>query len=594
MDNISKNGFDEANSPFFLPNAQVKAGLRMMQQLEALTTANVDITRELNLEMVLQRIADTARDFGGANYSALGIVNSAGVITSFITSGISQTEREQIGAPPRGHGLLGILIEQGQPLRVPDMSRDPRRSGFPPHHPPMTSLLGVPVSLEGRVVGNLYLTDKTGSVEFTADDERWIILFAQQAAIAVENANLYKKMSEAHQRAQTLAELTSALNRAIEPGELFQQITRAACHLLELPAAALYLLNNRRTFFELEAQTGLRQSETGKDALSLEDSIAGQVLVSQRSLSVPDTSRLSKILFLPMTNGKRPQALLVVPIRLNAQHIVGVIEVYSVEPREFSQEEIALLEAFADQAALSLERVRIYQQKEDFLSMTAHDLRAPLTAIKMSSGLLQSSLPDNLPQPLLQLVANISRNSERLNAMLEDLLDLTRLEQGRIHFKLSKVELGSIVRATAQTLLPMFEGKGQTLSLEFTAPTIPVTLDRHRFEQILVNLLTNAHKYTPAGGQVLISFTRLSECFRLYITDNGPGIPENEQELIFNRYYRRAPHEQSTETTGSGLGLPIARRLAELQNGKLWVESTAGRGSTFCLELPLEAISEAF
>ena len=590
MDDLLKRGTDEAqqNPPL---RAQLAANIRLLQQLQALTSAILEISSELDLNTVLQRIADIAREFAGASYTAVGIVNLSGIITSFITSGISQEEREQIGSLPRGHGLLGILIKQGQPLRVRDMSLDPRHSGFPSHHPPMTSLLGLPISLKGRVVGDLYLTDKMGADEFSVEDEWWMTLFTQQAAVAIENANLHKKTRVASQRAQTLAELTSALNRATEPHALFEQITQAACRLLELPAAALYLLNTPRTRFELQAQVGLSQTTPDQSFLPLEASIAAQVLASEQPVAVYDTQSLAKIYFLPMASGVGPRALLVVPILQHEQPVSGVIEVYAHDPRFFSQEEVALLEAFAGQAALALERVRLYQQKEEFLSMTAHDLRAPLTAIKMSAGLLEASLPAASPQPLLQLVANIHRNSERLNNMLEDLLDLTRLEQGQLPLNLDDLELGEVVRATVQTLIPLFESKHQKLQLVQPTEAILVRLDRRRFEQILVNLLTNAHKYTPDSGQMTISFepTLAAQQVKLGITDNGPGIPPDEQERIFDRYYRRVQHERSGKITGSGLGLPIARRLTELHGGKLEVESAVGQGSTFWLELPLLA-----
>jgi signal transduction histidine kinase len=451
----------------------------------------------------------------------------------------------------------------------------------------MTSLLGVPVSLQDRIIGDLYLTDKLDADEFTTADEAWVMLLAQQAAVAVENARLYTKMSEARQRAQTLAELISSLNQVIEPNKLFQQITEATCQLLQLPAAALYLLEDDHSRFKLLAQVGLKQGHAKADFLPIEGSVAGQVLQVDKPVSVSNTSSLPKIYFLTLPDGTIPRALLVVPIKEQGQRLNGVLEVYSAEPRTFSMEEVMLLEAFAGQAALTLERARLYQQKEDFLSMTAHDLRAPLTAIKMSAGLLEANLPTNIAAPLVQLVANISRNSERLNTMLEDLLDLTRLEQGQLPLNLTDLELDDIVTATVQTVTPLFESKQQKLTLIRPASQVWVKLDRRRFEQILVNLLTNANKYTPSSGSVRITFDLETQAVVLRIEDTGPGIPAEEQEFIFDRYYRRAMHEQNKETVGSGLGLPIARLLTELHNGKLWVESQPNMGSTFCLKLPL-------
>lgn len=563
-----------------------KEDKRVIEHLEALVASGLNFTRLLDLDKVLQLIADTAREFIHSTYAALAIVDEQGVITSFITSGLSDQEREKIGELPHGHGLLGVLIHQSQPLRVGDMSTDPRRSGFPANHPKMTSLLGVPVSVQGRVVGDLYLSDKIGSKEFSLDDQWWATRFARQAAVAVENANLYKKAQLAQQRAQTLTELISALNHSIEPEELFEQITRASSQLLELPAAALYLLDSQSPQFVLQAQIGLQLEPGEPSSLPLEGSIAGRVLEQGGTITVADTGLLPEIFFLPMPNGVLPRGLLAVPIRPH-QQIIGVIEGYSAQPRHFSLEEVGLLEAFAAQAALTLEKAQLYKQKEEFLSMMAHDLRAPLTAIKLSSGLLQAHLPPDLPELLSRLVNNINHNSERLNNLVDDLLDLMRLEQGQMRLITETVEIGQLIVEALNNLLPLFEEKKQTLNFERPQLEYYAEVDRHRFEQVLVNIVANAHKYTPEGGVIRVELEATNQQLVLAIEDSGPGIPPEEQRRIFERYYRRALHEQARGTGGSGLGLTIARYLIELHKGKLWVESEVGQGSTFFIQLPL-------
>lgn len=562
----------------------------LMLRLQIMSNTFVTITSELDLDKVLQRIADAARDVAQAQYAAMGVVNEAGIITSFITSGISNEEREKIGALPRGHGLLGVLIKQGQPLRVPKISADPRSCGFPPNHPPMDSLLGVPVEIQGRVVGDLYMTNKLEAEEFSAEDEWWLTIFARQAAVAIENANLYRLTRLAQERSQTLANLTSQLNRSIDPLELFGQITQATCQLLELPAAAIYLLEAGQARFKFEAQYGMQPGEVEESNLPLEGSVAGQALAENRSVAIEDTNKLAKTFFLHLQNGQLPQALLVVPIR-QAEKITGVLEGYSDTPRHFSKEEIALLEAFTDQAALALEKAQLYRHKEEFLSMTAHDLRAPLTAIKMSAGLLEANLPASLPPALGQLAANISRNSQRLDNLIRDLLDLSRLEQGRVQLKLERLEIRELLATTLSALAPLFEEKKQTLEFNPLPNPYWIKADPNRLEQALVNLLVNANKYTPLESQITVGFEvdETAKFISVLIYDNGPGIPLEEQERIFDRYYRRPLHEQTTETAGSGLGLPIARWLIEMHGGQLKVESKPEirPGSCFILRLPL-------
>jgi len=555
----------------------------LMERLQALANASLIISSELDLTTVLQRIADTAREFANAKYTALGIVNEQGVITSFITSGIPQQDRENIGQPPRGHGLLGVLIKQGKPIRVRDMALDPRRSGFPPKHPVMTSLLGVPVSINDRVVGDLYMTDKQDATEFTSEDEWWLTLFARQAAVALINARLYNTVEMAHKRAEMLAEMADILNRTIDPEELFGQITGAACRLLELPAAALYVFEEKHNRFNLKAQVGLNPETCVHTFQATENSPAAKLLEADETISLHEKADLEHLQ--PFLDGVKPHAMLIAPIRQYGK-ISGVLEVYSATARGFSLEDKALLATFATKAGLALEKAQLYREKERFLSMTAHDLRAPLSAIKMSAGLLETSLPPDLSPALLRLVANIRRNSERLNNLLSDLLDATRLEQGSIQLRLEPLEVVEAVAATAHTLTPLFEERSQKFSLVKPDQEYWVKADRRRLEQIMVNLLTNAIKYTSNSGNVTVGILVEENWIIIEVKDSGNGIPEEEMTHIFDRFYRRPIHEQNDTTSGTGLGLPIARSLVELHGGHIWVESEVGVGTSFFVKLP--------
>jgi signal transduction histidine kinase len=162
--------------------------------VEALSAATQAISRPLALEPVLQVIVDQVRGLVAAEYAALGIVGSDGAIERFITSGIDPRTRAAIGPLPRGHGLLGLIIREGEPVRIRDIGADHRRVGFPPAHPAMHSFLGAPIRVEGRSVGNLYLTNKQDAPEFSDDDERLVSLFALHAGIAIENARLHEQV----------------------------------------------------------------------------------------------------------------------------------------------------------------------------------------------------------------------------------------------------------------------------------------------------------------------------------------------------------------------------------------------------------------
>jgi signal transduction histidine kinase len=174
----------------------------------ALIEAGMILASELSLDAVLQRIVELAVEITDAHYGALGVLTPDGrAIEEFITVGVTLEERAAIGDPPVGHGVLGLLIEEVGPLRLPDIGADPRSVGFPPNHPPMRSFLGAPVVARGRVFGNIYLTEKRGAPEFTEEDEAALIVLATQAGVAVENARLYEETQRQHRELERLSVL---------------------------------------------------------------------------------------------------------------------------------------------------------------------------------------------------------------------------------------------------------------------------------------------------------------------------------------------------------------------------------------------------
>lgn len=203
--------------------------MRSDDALYALDRATQAIAGELDLDRVLQLIVDSARELVGAKYAAVGIVDERGRIERFITSGISAELRAQIGHLPEGHGLLGTIIRDGVTLRIPDISRHPDSYGFPPHHPPMRSLLGLPIRVRGTTVGDFYLTEKIGGAEFSDDDEELVDMFASHAGIAIQNARL-------HQEVQQLAVVDERLriSRDLHDG-IIQSIYAVSLSLEDVP-----------------------------------------------------------------------------------------------------------------------------------------------------------------------------------------------------------------------------------------------------------------------------------------------------------------------------------------------------------------------
>ena len=191
---------------------------RLNERLSQLSRLSHRVCSSLELSVALQDIVDSACDLTGARYGALGVFDESGRIETFVTYGLTADERERLGDLPRGLGLLGLLKDEQRLLRMADLSKHPRSVGFPPHHPPMKSFLGAPLTLGESSLGNLYLTEKMGAEEFTIEDEDALVLFASHAALAINRVKQYEALEEERRRLESLVRLSPAGVLMIEAG----------------------------------------------------------------------------------------------------------------------------------------------------------------------------------------------------------------------------------------------------------------------------------------------------------------------------------------------------------------------------------------
>ena len=289
---------------------------------------------------------------------------------------------------------------------------------------------------------------------------------------------------------------------------------------------------------------------------------------------------------------------LIVPLNLAEGH-GGALVVLRQGGPAFNESDKEILAALARQLSLLANNARLYdlerrnvarlqeleEMKSDFLSTVSHELRTPLTSIK-ASIILMLTQPDTPRSTAQRLLRNIDRNTERLSSLVNDLLDMTKLQNGRLKLVLQPVNLADIAADVTATMRPLTDNKSQTLEIQVQPGLPAVYADRRRVEQVLNNLLSNAYRYTPKNGSIRLSVEEREGQLVVIINDNGPGIPLSEQELIFERFY-----SGHTGKGGTGLGLAIARSLVELHNGFLWVESQPGLGSSFYFTLPLATTS---
>jgi putative tryptophan/tyrosine transport system substrate-binding protein len=240
--------------------------------------------------------------------------------------------------------------------------------------------------------------------------------------------------------------------------------------------------------------------------------------------------------------------------------------------------------AFANEKLKELDRM-----KSDFVSHVSHELRTPLTAIKGAVDLMLREVAGPLTEKQIHYLTRVRSNTQHLAGLINDLLDLSKIESGRIDVKSSRVSLAGLVRDVVEGLRPVAAEKVITLEATVREPSILVWADRDKINQVLTNLIGNAIKFTPAQGRVTVSASRNGgESVQVSVCDTGPGVPPEEKEKIFAKFYQVAK-VNGENSKGTGLGLAIAKALVELHGGKIWVESEEGRGATFYFTLPLSA-----
>jgi signal transduction histidine kinase len=248
---------------------------RQNHELLALHDAALDVTAELSLEIVLRRVVEQAKNLVGAQYGALSVIDHNGRILSFVTAGVSGEQRQAIGPPPIGHGLLGVTLREGHRLRLNDLTKHPLSQGFPPNHPPMRSLLAVPIPCKSPFLGNLYLTEKLQGAEFSMDDEETLVRFALQAALAIDNAHLHEQVADlavaqerlriAHEMHDGLAQVLGYVNTKVQAAEAYlkrEKTDEAGVQLRELATAARQAYADvRESIVGLRALPGKRSLE---------------------------------------------------------------------------------------------------------------------------------------------------------------------------------------------------------------------------------------------------------------------------------------------------------------------------------------------
>ena len=524
------------------------------QRIEAIVAA-LQLATETDLPAVLQQLVNLAREVVPARYAALGVADEHGKIQQFITSGLSAAARNAIGPLPQGHGMLGALIQDRQPLLVPDIAADPRSVGFPPNHPPMTTLIGVPVMLGNQVLGDLYLTEREHGTEFTEEDLAALRILAVHAATTIERARLLAQSRAAHVQATEQRDQLETILHSMPTAVLLLRNPDAAVELAN-PAAGSLVFGNRYA-------RGLPQPYRDYTFLDSDGTPVPEHHWPCHRALAGEMVRNKQLDIRTGDNRRIPVLVQAAPLRDSAGMVRRAVLIL--------QDITKLREA--------------EQLKDDFLSLVSHEMRTPLTAIHGGASLLVSH-GDTLDEGTRrELLDDILVESTRLERTLANILALTGIQSGRVEPATEPI----LVRAFLREALAAVGSQVAGHQLEVTVPSgLPIAEgDPELLSHVIRNLIENAARYSPPGTTIQVSARRVGEEVAISVTDQGHGIAAEHLPFVFDRF-RRVGADPTIR--GMGLGLYLSRHLVDAQGGTLSVQSPGpGLGATFTVTLPIAA-----
>lgn len=425
-----------------------------------------------------------------------------------------------------------------------------------------------------------------------------LLLVALLCALLLEQLRREHRETERERalsaRLSALNDLFQQLSASLELEPTMRTVVDASRHLLEADVTAILLRRDDTPDLRLAASSGPDWGIEW-DRLPLDEDLMERVLrVGTPYVLENRTTEPTALRYLLDSGGIA--SLAAVGLVLDDQ-TMGILCAGRRTSATFSEDDLIFLKALAQEAALAIRNARLYQRERQqverlqtlealqasFVSVVSHELRTPLTCIKTSVDMLEDTENRDIPEVRQELLQTITHHTGRLEALVEDLLDATRLEAGQLSLSLQPTDLRRLVKKTVEAFAPLLENRKQIIELESPKAIEVISVDRHRIEQVLTNLLSNAHKFAPKEGRIRVALTAAEDHLELTVSDDGPGIPLDEQQRIFDKFYVVT---DSRSAAGVGLGLYIARELVELHGGRIWVQSTPGEGSAFYVTIP--------
>jgi signal transduction histidine kinase len=476
------------------------------------------------------------------------------------------------------------------------------------------TMLGVPMLAAERVVGVILLW----RFEVDRFGERAVALvstLAAQGAIAIQNVHLVQQLQRREAELarsvgelRALGEISEAVSSSLESQRVLTTIVTRAVQLSDTEGGSI---------LEFDATTGLFHVRTcfGTDAelvetlratrIHLDETFVGRAAASGAPCQAADLAAEPSDAHIDQLRGAGWRSMLVVPL-LREDEILGALVVRRTLAGAFEQHTVDLLETLASQSAVALYNARVFreldektrqlevasQHKSDFLANMSHELRTPLNAVIGFSDVLLERMFGELNERQDEYLHDIRNSGRHLLELINEILDLSKVEAGRMELELGLVSLPDVLRDALAMVRERAERHRLTLELEIADGVPTVLADELKLKQVALNLLTNAVKFTADGGAIAMSAQFVGDEVRVTVRDTGIGIPEQDQDRIFEAF-QRGDRRSHTSTEGTGLGLTLSKRIVELHGGRVWLTSRVGAGSTFGFAIPADRLSRS-
>jgi signal transduction histidine kinase len=551
-------------------------------RLAALYNVSRLIGSSLDLEEVLNQAMDAIIQLTGAERGFLMLIDQEGELD---VKAARNLERETLNEDEFAisRTIIRSVAESGEPVVTTNAAQDPRfsdQSSVVRYS--LRSIQCAPLRARGKVIGVIYVDNRARSGLFTQADLDMLSAFASQAAVAIENARLFQQTDQALaarvEELQVMQEVDRQLSATLDFHKVMELTLSWALRVTHADSGSIYMVDRESGQPSLAAG---HPDQAGADEAKTQDR---SLVVARRVLESDE---------LTVTNVEDDGAVVTqmgVPVQREGQTI-GIIALIRAGAGSLDEEAQKFVTRLASHAAIAISNAQLYEAvreanraKSEFVSVVTHELRIPMTSIKGYTDLI--GMVGSLNEQQTGFVDTIRNNVGRMTTLVNDLSDVSRIETGRLNLEVEDVNFHEVVEQALEATRTQIEERKHSLQVELSDELPVVRGDPKRLVQILVNLISNAYKYTPEGGRISIRARREGSSVRCEVEDTGIGMTPEEVDKLFTKFWR-AEDERVRDQPGTGLGLNIAKNLVELHGGQIEVKSQKGTGSTFAFNVPL-------